>query len=463
MLKIQNELNSLLQRTRDRQLRVAVTGLSRSGKTAFITSLVNQLLQIQQNARLPLISAVHQQRVLGARRVLQRDLASARFEYDQSLEKLFSRPPRWPDPTRGVSQIRLRIKFRSKQPLRRYLSSESFIDLELIDYPGEWLLDLPMLGLDYSQWSTQQTQRLTAEHANWSDSWQRACQNLDPASQADETQLAHIAQTWTDYLVHCQQNGLSLIQPGRFVLPGELAGAPVLQFFPFPIALSQAEQTTLLADKSSTYAVLAQRYHYYCQHIVKRFYKEHFASFDRQVVLVDVLQALNNGALAFNDMRQALTQIMQSFNYGQRTLLRRLFSPVIDKLLFAATKADHITPDQQPALVELLKQLVQPVQQTAAYEGIATDFQAIASVEATQYGKIPGQNISVIRGDRLTDGKPLTLYPGDVPRRLPNPDFWQQQGFQFENFRPLIMDPDQPLPHIQLDNVLEFLLGDKLK
>lgn len=38
-------------------------------------------------------------------------------------------------------------------------------------------------------------------------------------------------------------------------------------------------------------------------------------------------------------MRLALTQLMQSFHYGQRTLFRRLFSPVIDKLLFAATKA----------------------------------------------------------------------------------------------------------------------------
>ncbi|MDI5568743.1 YcjX family protein, partial [Salmonella enterica subsp. enterica serovar Kentucky] len=42
------------------------------------------------------------------------------------------------------------------------------------------------------------------------------------------------------------------------------------------------------------------------------------------------------GPQAFNDMRLALTQLMQSFHYGQRTLFRRLFSPVIDKLLFAA-------------------------------------------------------------------------------------------------------------------------------
>jgi predicted YcjX-like family ATPase len=53
-------------------------------------------------------------------------------------------------------------------------------------------------------------------------------------------------------------------------------------------------------------------------------------------------------------MRLALTQLMQSFHYGQRTLFRRLFSPVIDKLLFAATKADHVTVDQHANMVSLL-------------------------------------------------------------------------------------------------------------
>lgn len=58
-------------------------------------------------------------------------------------------------------------------------------------------------------------------------------------------------------------------------------------------------------------------------------------------------------------MRLALTQLMQSFHYGQRTLFRRLFSPVIDKLLFAATKADHVTIDQHANMVSLLQQLIQ--------------------------------------------------------------------------------------------------------
>ena len=104
--------------------------------------------------------------------------------------------------------------------------------------------------------------------------------------------------------------------------------------------------------------MLRERYNYYCEKVVKGFIKS-LLRFDRQIVLVDCLQPLNSGPQAFNDMRLALTQLMQSFHYGQRTLFRRLFSPVIDKLLFAATKADHVTVDQHANLVSLLQQLVQ--------------------------------------------------------------------------------------------------------
>ena len=56
---INREINQIINRGFDRTLRLAVTGLSRSGKTAFITSLINQLLHINQeeNAHLPLFEA----------------------------------------------------------------------------------------------------------------------------------------------------------------------------------------------------------------------------------------------------------------------------------------------------------------------------------------------------------------------------------------------------------------------
>lgn len=465
MNRIKNELNALMNRGVDRHLRLAVTGLSRSGKTAFITAMVNQLLSVHNGARLPLLNAVREERLLGVKRVPQRDLGIQRFTYDEGLAQLYGSPPNWPTPTRGVSEMRLALRYRSNDSLLRHFKDTSTLYLEIVDYPGEWLLDLPMLAQNYLSWSRQMTSLLTGDRAEWSAKWRTLCEGLDPLAPADENRLAAISEAWTEYLLHCKREGLHFIQPGRFVLPGDMAGAPALQFFPWPEVDSIGESRLAQADKTTNIGMLRTRFDYYCEKVVKGFYKNHFLKFDRQIVLVDCLQPLNSGPQAFNDMRLALTQLMQSFHYGQRTLFRRLFSPVIDKLLFAATKADHVTVDQHANMVALLQQLVQDAWQNAAFEGIDMDCMGLASVQATQSGlvDVKGEQIPALRGNRLSDGAPLTVYPGEVPARLPGSAFWEKQGFHFEQFRPQVMDVDRPMPHIRMDAALEFLIGDKLR
>ena len=465
MKRLQNEFNSLVNRGMDRHLRLAVTGLSRSGKTAFITAFVNQLLHLHSGARLPLFSAAREERLLGVKRVPQRDLGISRFTYDEGIAQLHGTPPSWPTPTRGVSEIRLALRYRSNESLLRHFKDTSTLYLEIVDYPGEWLLDLPMLEQNYLDWSRQMGGLLQGDRAEWAKPWLALCQQCDPLAPADENQLAAIAQAYTDYLHRCKQEGLHFIQPGRFVLPGDLAGAPALQFFPWPEMQKYSDAQLAQADKQSNLGMLRARFDYYCQSVVKGFYKDHFVRFDRQIVLVDCLQPLNSGPQAFNDMRLALTQLMQSFHYGKRTLFRRLFNPCIDKLMFAATKADHITGDQHANLVSLLQQLVQEAWQNAAFEGISMDCAGLASVQATETGIVEyqGQSVPALKGHRLQDGAPLTVFPGEVPARLPGAAFWQQQGFHFDEFRPRETSVDAPLPHIRLDAVMEFLLGDKMR
>ncbi len=465
MKRLQNELTALVNRGMDRHLRLAVTGLSHSGKTAFITSLVNQLLNLHSGARLPLFSAVRDGRLLGVKRVPQRDLGVPRFTYDEGLTALYSTPPAWPTPTRGVSEIRLALRYRSGDSLLRHFKETATLYLEIVDYPGEWLLDLPMLAQSYLTWSHQMNSLLQGQRAVWAKPWLELCKQCDPLAPADENLLAAIAQAYTEYLAKCKEQGLHFIQPGRFVLPGDMMGAPALQFFPWPDINNITESRFAQADRHTNIGMLRQRFEYYCQSVVKGFYKAHFLRFDRQIVLIDCLQPLNRGPQAFNDMRLALTQLMQSFHYGKRTLFRRLFSPCIDKLMFAASKADHVTADQHANLVSLLQQLIQEARQNAVFEGISMDCVGLASVRATESGVIEhnGESIPALKGYRLTDGKPLTFFPGEVPRRLPEDNFWQKQGFSFEEFSPCPVNVDTPLPHIRLDTVLEFLVGDKVK
>ncbi|WP_419208585.1 YcjX family protein [Photobacterium leiognathi subsp. mandapamensis] len=465
MNRISNELNKIVNRSLDRHVRLAVTGLSRAGKTAFITSLINQLLHVSTNARLPMFSAVRDGHLLGAKRVPQLDLHVPKFGYDEGMQSILSTPPAWPEPTRDVSQTRLALRYKPQKGALKLFQDTATLYLDIIDYPGEWLLDLPLLDLDFLAWSKQQSQVLKGKRLELATDWLALTESFDPFAPADENQIEQISAAFTAYLHQCKaEGGLHWVQPGRFVLPGELAGAPVLQFFPLLWDQKYTEKQLLDADENTNIGMLRSRYKYYQQHVVKAFYNDHFSKFDRQIILVDCLQPLNAGPESFNDMRQALDQLMQSFKYGRSSLLRRLFSPRIDKVLFAATKADHITPEQHPNLVGLLQQLVNEAWQTASFEGINMDCVSLASIQATEPGFVThqGQQVPALRGSDMA-GNPQTLFPGEVPKRLPNEAFWQQHSFDFINFRPLPQQSDEPLPHIRMDKALEYLLGDKLQ
>src|SRR5690606_7993264 len=93
-------------------------------------------------------------------------------------------------------------------------------------------------------------------------------------------------------------------------------------------------------------ALMEARFDANRREIVRKFYREHFRTFDRQIVLVDVLRALDGGRHAFEDARAALTAILGSFDFGRPSWTRPgwlapLLGSRIDRVLFAATKADH--------------------------------------------------------------------------------------------------------------------------
>jgi len=252
---------------------------------------------------------------------------------------------------------------------------------------------------------------------------------------------------------------MSLLQPGRFLLPGEHEGAPMLQFVPWAWQLPAGAM-----PEGSMFRVLEHRYEQYKKHLVEGFYRKHFAGFDRQIVLVDCLHALGGGPECFRDTQHTLTRIIESFAYGQGNLLRRLFRPRIDRILFVASKADHVTPEQHENLVSLLQHLVKHSRSVAQFEGVTTDCMALASVQAAEVakGRAGGQAMTGLKGHSLA-GEPLFVHPGQVPADVPTEQWWQERREPFDSFRPLRMDRARPMPHIRLDAALEFLLGDKLR
>ena len=410
----------------------------------------------------------------------QKNLSIPRFDYDKAITSLTNEPPQWPEPTHGISELRLAIRYQPKKSLLNFSSDMATLTLDITDYPGEWLLDLPMLKQTYEQWSEQTQALLTASpRAKLSESFLTKVADIDPFAVADEELLAQLSKEYTELLHKFRYElGLSVIQPGRFILPAELAGAPILEFFPFPNLTSIDGNDYQNASDDSFIGMLRARFLEYKEEVVKKFYRQHFMRFDRQIVLADCLTPLNacsknSGPESFADLQLAIDMILESYRYGKSGLFSRLFSPKIDKLLFAATKADHVTSEQHAPMVSLFNQLIYQSKHQINFEAIEMKTLAIAAVKSTTSGKSihNGQQISVVQGHTLSNIsqdkqgslEKVTLFPGSVPEKLPKKEFWQKSAFNFINFSPMSgMTKHQPLPHIRMDQVLQFLLADKM-
>lgn len=447
-------------------LRLGVTGLSRSGKTVFITALVHALLK---GGRFPAFEAMAQGRIRRCYLEPQPDDDLPRFSYEDHLAALDGPERRWPEGTRRISQLRLTAEYDPRGFIARSIGSGK-LHIDIVDYPGEWLLDLPLMKQSYSEWSasTVSASRVGPRAPRAAD-WHELLSNLDPLSPAEEQDAIRSAEVFTAYLASCRKDdvALSALPPGRFLMPGDFAGSPLLAFAPLDIT----PDTEL--PKGSLGALMARRYDSYVAKIVKPFFFGHFARLDRQIVLVDTLTALNAGASAVKDLQTALTQILTCFRQGHNSLLSGLFGRRIDRILFAATKADLLHHTSHDKLEEILKLIVEDAMTRAEYSGAALDVTAIAAIRATREASVkqrsetleciagtplPGETI----GSTVFDGETeAAIFPGDLSL---NPkaalDGSLEGALKFVRFRPPPLR-DGGYPHIRLDRAMEFLLGDR--
>lgn len=457
---IRNQIQTLWQRSRDSHLKIGVTGLSGSGKTAFITGLIHQLEHAVTNAKLPHWHVAFHHRLLGVKQTPQLHPQIPSFGYGAALKQLTLTPPQWPESTRGISEIRLEIRYRSTTLLKQKLDGDySRLLIDLVDYPGEWLLDLPLLNLSYQQWSEQVLSQLQADsiRLELAKAWMSSSWSNSTNEQEIDQSISEAAKQYTDYLWVCKKDyGYSSIQPGRFILPGEFADAPLLRFIPWVWDESEKEK------HSKIYAVMEKRYEAYKEHVVRHFYHTHFSSFDRQIVLVDALTPLSNGPMVMKDMQFTLTDLLQSFHYGKSNWFRRMFAPKIDRLLFAATKVDHVTPEQHSNLLNLLQELVKQSSGHAKFEGIDVACMAISSIKASEYHQVifEGKPLSVLHGQNINHDE-VALFPGVIPSSLSDISI-QPERLNIPVLQPPQLKLNQMYSHIRVDQVLEFLTGDKL-
>ncbi|WP_137043754.1 YcjX family protein [Pseudolabrys sp. FHR47] len=449
---------------------LAVTGLSRAGKTVFITSLVHNLLSALHNPnRMPLLQAVGEGRLIAAQLEAARAHTLPRFPYAANIEAMAGTPSVWPEPTADISEIGVDIRFAPTGLVGQLLGSiggsAATLKLRIVDYPGEWLLDLPLLSQSYADWSR-------ATLALWKRGLRAdiardfiAFAGEHPASEIASDAVAKEAHDlYRALLVTARdKHGLSYLQPGRFVRPGVLADAPYLWFAPLEVADGVDRFSA-----GSLGGLMQERFEVYKREVVEKFYADYFRNYGRQIVLVDVLGALLAGREAFEDTRLATEAILQSFRYGQHNILTRILGASrVEKVLFAATKADHIPDRQREHMSALLRNMAALPVLSARGRDADIEVMSLASVastiEATQV--IDGRDVEVVVGRKVGSAKQAKFLSGEVPVRPPRPDQWGTPFLDVPVFEPPLIDPApvDGIPHINLDLALDYLIGDRLQ
>jgi predicted YcjX-like family ATPase len=318
--------------------------------------------------------------------------------------------------------------------------------------------------MDYAGWSLRMLKRLEVWGAG---DYLAAAKAAESGGKHDEPTAKALAESYTAALVAARAKGAHDCTPGRFLLPGDLAGSPALTFAPLPGA--STARGTLGRE-------MARRFEAYKSRVVQPFFRDHFARLDRQIILIDVLGAIHGGPQAVEELRAAMADLLGAFKPGRNAFLSRLLGGRrVDRILFAATKADHLHHEQHSALTALTAAMVQDAKHRAEFAGAKTHALSLAALRTTveETRTHNGLALGVVRGTLEDTDKEAALYPGALPEApallldaaREGAEKWLDADYTIMRFKPApnTLRPGEGPPHIRLDRAAEFLLADRLR
>lgn len=429
---------------------IAITGFSGAGKSTLLTSLVTQLLYLQTQQP-------------GSHWPLAKRWLSARLQnhqgglpdYPLAGQQAALLAGRWPDSTRALSRCLLDIRLTPNHRLQD-LSGQGYVNhqLEIWDYPGEWLMDLPLATQDYHRWVLDSFSHFNNEPRNqMAGELYRELLDLDPQAPFDEGRFAALFGRYRDFLRQCKARGLHIVQPGRFVIDG---GPPDAEAF-LPL-LAAGERPPRVPG--SWWAEMQNRYDQYVSHWVRPFLTQVFEQVDHQLVLVDLPGALAQGKASLEELRRSLSRVLQLFSYGRNSWLDRLLAPKVEQLTFVSSKLDCVLPDQRRHLSELMRALVAESIQAARFESTRVDHLELAALACTRVSQLGPEPALIVE---LEQG-PARLRHPPIPRGWPTDTDWAALAhWQPPPLSPpKLVEPSQgPWPHINMDLLCQRLLGDE--
>lgn len=457
------------------RFRVGVTGLAGAGKTTFLVSLINQFENL---AALDWRHRPGLSRIVSARWHEDPDgaLTDAVFPYRAALERLTSTPPRWPESTDGCSTARIDLRARRAGWIDR-LRGDFEATVELVDYPGEWLLDLALLGLDYAGFSGVMLEVLRSREAPASaralyDDLHRIDRERAPDPAQIDTLVARYASVLRelrDAPYHRRR-----LMPGRLIRGAEGDAPAAWGFVPLPAAALDPDASTSPARTAGVTGsapiydlrddgwarAMHERFETYRRRVARPFRRDLFLRLDAQVVLVDLLGALRGGAPALRDTQTALHDLLRAFRHGAEGGLVGRWFPRVSRVVFAVTQVDELLPEDQPHAVRALEDLLFDEVQRLRAAGVKVSLRAVAALRSARpFEHSEGR---ALQGFERETGRPIAVLPPRLPERLPG-----DLNVRLEPFPRMSPPPGLRrvggFPNFRMSEVIEDLVGDWLE
>jgi predicted YcjX-like family ATPase len=441
-------LNHIVDRIRVDQHHIVVTGLSRSGKSTLFTSLMAQLLQRtyggDEHQPLPLLSSLPIERLLSVDFVANDDGTPA-FSYQQHFEQLKQR--QWPESTRSVSAFSIRMAFERSYEWLSQLAGDDQRQLTIYDYPGEWLMDLPLMDKSFADWSAQVlAQQLTEPQKTHASDWQTLLQTFDFEQAPSPLATQELIDAYRRYLIKAKADGISILQPGAMLFE-ETWDWQAQGFCPLPakIAYDMSHAWTRLFTKRYDAFVVE-----WLQPLQKRF----FSHADKQIILLDLLEGLNFGKAYLSEMKEALNHLVRSFVYGKRQWYQRFHQPLgIVKVAFVVTKADLVPSAQQANLLALLQDICQGAVEQLNEKDVAVEFFLVSSMIATK----PDSEAHSLVYKHLSGETRIARFD-DIPTRITD---WKEDDFYpYLKALPPKIDAEADIKAMNFDRLLDYMMKD---
>lgn len=487
--KVREKLHPpMIPKLRRSPMRIAVSGYSGSGKTAFLTSLIAQLMN-HDVSRFSLSDPKALVTASPTGRTARDNGPWSDFPYDQFFAGLVNQSS-WPPKNCDCSMYTLDLN------VSTWLLHQA--RLTLYDLPGERFADAAMVHMDFARWSDHQLNWLgmiaQVHNGRWTalrgNSKLRFVQDYlksrseGPGEAVSATSVVEayklaLAEMISSYHVYASPSFFLLDPDGNSaadifrelerkkcdridaiaqVAKRRTAGLPDQEFAPLP--------RRFWSDFPELVKCFEERYDAYRDQMIIPIFKQ-LAECDGMVMLVDLADILTSGPPQLYDVDQFLAQVLDALRPGgdvfQAVLTRFGLSRRIRRIAVAASQCDRFHPDDNDKLRFLVEKLAD--RYLARIPGAQCRYfacSAVRSTSCTDDGRICGR---VFYGDDQVAGDEESYEVDRIPDAWDHINGWPSEWdiAQFSHIPwvwPKMPRVFRAVPnHVALDEVFRFVTG----